>query len=62
MKDKINNELELGDRVAILHKRRPTTTSTLQVGIITRLTTNQATVAVEGMKTTKHYSTTIIKL
>lgn len=62
MKDKISRILEVGDKVAILHKKRPSTTSTLQVGIITRFTANQAVVEVEGMKTTRHHSTTIVKL
>lgn len=60
MLDKLNNLLAVGDRVAILHKKRPSTT--LQVGVITRFTANQAVVEVEGMKITRHHSTTIVKI
>lgn len=62
MLDKLNNSLAIGDKVAVLHKKRPSTTSTLQVGVITRFTANQAVVEVEGMKTTRHHSTTIVKI
>ena len=62
MTDKINNTLKVGDRVVILHKRRPTTTSTLQVGTISRLTKSMAEVLVDGLNPTIHTRSTIVKL
>lgn len=65
MYDKLNNILAIGDSVILLHKKRPTTTATLQVGVITDFPTkNTARVKVEGMKRgeyTDHTKLTIIK-
>lgn len=63
MTDKIGNKVELGDTVAILHKKRSTTTSTLQVGVIKSfLNKNTAVIAIEGLNDSRNKQQTIIKL
>ena len=65
MKDKLNNLISVGDMVICLHKKRPTTTATLQIGIITGFPSkNTIYVKVDGMKRgefTNHKANTIVK-
>lgn len=63
MTDKLGNKIECGDTVAILHKKRSTTTSTLQVGVVKSfLNKNTAIIAVEGLNDSRNTQQTIIKL
>lgn len=63
MTDKLGNEINCGDTVAILHKKRSTTTSTLQVGVVKSfLNKNTAIIAVEGLNDSRNTQQTIIKL
>lgn len=63
MKDKTGKELHLNDKVAILHKKRTTTTSTLQVGRIKSFFNKAiAIVEVEGLNDSRNTSLTIVKL
>lgn len=63
MTDKLGNKIECGDTVVILHKKRSTTTSTLQVGVIKSfLNKNTAIIAVEGLNDSRNTQQTIIKL
>lgn len=63
MTDKLGNKIECGDTVAILHKKRGTTTSTLQVGVVKSfLNKNTAIIAVEGLNDSRNTQRTIIKL
>lgn len=63
MTDKLGNEIKCGDTVAILHKKRSTTTSTLQVGVVKSfLNKNTAIIAVEGLNDSWNTQRTIIKL
>lgn len=63
MTDKLGNKIECGDTVAILHKKRSTTTSTLQVGVVKSfLNKNTAIIAVEGLNNSRNMQQTIIKL
>ena len=61
MTDIRGNTVAVGDRVAILHKKRPTTTATLQVGIVIKVA-KTATVRVDGLNTTRHTNKTLIKI
>lgn len=61
MTDIRGNVVAVGDRVAILHKKRPSTTATLQVGIIVKIN-KTATVQVEGLNVTRHTNKTLIKI
>lgn len=66
MLDKLNNSLAIGDKVAVLHKRYSTTTSTLKVGTVVGFPRKMvAQVFVNGVdrgEYTNHTSLTIIKL
>lgn len=63
MTDKLGNKIECGDTVAILHKKRSTTTSTLQVGVVKSfLNKNTAIIVVEGLNDSRNTQQTIIKL
>lgn len=62
MKDLRNKEIAVGDTVAILHKKRPTTTPTLQEGIVIKVSAKMCEVEVKRLKTTRHTSKTIVKL
>lgn len=61
MTDIRGNMVAVGDRVAILHKKRPSTTATLKVGIVIKVT-KIATVKVDGLNTTRHTNKTLIKI
>ena len=65
MTDKLYNQIAIGDSVILLHKKRPTTTATLQIGTITSFPTKRtARVKVDGMSRgefTDHTRLTIIK-
>lgn len=52
----------IGDTVAVLHKKRPTTTATLQIGTVVWISTKKCDVEVKGLNTTRHTYRTIIKL
>jgi hypothetical protein len=52
----------IGDTVAILHKKRPTTTATLQIGTVVWVSSKRCDVEVKGLNTTRHTYRTIIKL
>lgn len=62
MTDIRGNTVTVGDEVAILHKKRPSTTSTLQIGTVVLVSGKRCDVEVKGLNTTKHTSRTIIKL
>jgi hypothetical protein len=63
MKDKAGKELHLNDKVVILHKKRGTTTPTLQVGKIKSFLNKAiAIVEVEGLNDSRNTSLTIVKL
>lgn len=62
MKDLRNKEIAVGDTVAVLHKKRPTTTATLQIGTVIWVSAKMCDVEVKGLKTTRHTSKTIVKL
>ena len=63
MTDKLGNEIKCGDTVVVLHKKRSTTTSTLQVGVVKSfLTKNIAIIAVENLNDSRNTQQTIIKL
>lgn len=62
MLDFMNRKVEVGDLVVIMHKKRPSTTATMQKGIVIRVTPKRAEVAVEGLNTTVHSSKTIVKM
>jgi hypothetical protein len=47
MLDFMNRKVEVGDWVVIMHKKRPSTTATMQKGIVIRVTPKRAEVAVE---------------
>lgn len=62
MTDIRGNIVAVGDEVAILHKKRPSTTATLQIGTVIWIYNKICNVAVNGLNTTKHTFKTIIKL
>lgn len=62
MTDIRGNTVAVGDKVAILHKKRPTTTATLQIGIVVEISLKIATVEVKGLNSTNHTNKTIIKI
>lgn len=63
MKDKAGKELHLNDRVVILHKKRTTTTSTLQIGRIKSFLNKAiAIIELEGLNDSRNTSSTIVKL
>lgn len=61
MTDIRGNAVDVGDKVAILHKKRPSTTATLQIGIVIKVA-KTATVRVDGLNTTRHTNKTLIKI
>lgn len=61
MTDIRGNIVAIGDKVAILHKKRPSTTATLKVGIVIKVA-KTATVKVDGLNTTRHTNKTLIKI
>lgn len=62
MRDKEGKELNVGDKVAILHKKYPSTTPTMQVGTITRIWNSICEVYVIGLNKTRHKETSIVKI
>lgn len=62
MTDIRGKTLDIGDTVAVLHKKRPTTTATLQIGTVVRIFNKTCDVEVKGLNTTRHTYRTVIKL
>ena len=62
MTDIRGNTVAVGDKVAILHKKRPTTTATLQIGTVIWIYNKVCNVAVNGLNTTRHTNKTLIKI
>lgn len=62
MVDRLFRPLAVGDTVAIMHKRYSSTTPTLQVGTVVKLSPKRAVVDVPGMRQTVHSFKTIVKL